>query len=207
MAGRLLDGEKLPPERDMADDLGLAVGTLRKSLDALAEMGHLDRRQGSGNYVKAGVDVSGVYAFFRLELNQGGGVPTAKIITVDSLAKPKDLPQLSAAKTAHRIRRLRLLDALPAALEEIWLDGAVTESLHPEDLSDSLYTTYRERFGLWIARAEDRVSLADMPEWGPLEPGKCGYVERISWDQQGRRVETSRTWFDPQVASYVQRIK
>ncbi len=31
-AGHLTDGARLPPERDMADDLGVAVGTLRKAL-------------------------------------------------------------------------------------------------------------------------------------------------------------------------------
>ena len=31
-AGRLVDGARLPPEREMADDLGVAVGTLRKAL-------------------------------------------------------------------------------------------------------------------------------------------------------------------------------
>jgi len=34
-AGRLIDGEKLPPERDMAEELGIAVGTLRKALAEL----------------------------------------------------------------------------------------------------------------------------------------------------------------------------
>ena len=31
-AGHLTDGARLPPERNMADDLGVAVGTLRKAL-------------------------------------------------------------------------------------------------------------------------------------------------------------------------------
>ena len=36
-SGRLLDGERLPPEKVMAKSLGVAVGTLRKCLKALSE--------------------------------------------------------------------------------------------------------------------------------------------------------------------------
>ena len=208
MAGRLLDGERLPPEREMAGELGLAVGTLRKALEALSEAGHLLRRQGSGNYIQAGADVSGIYAFFRLERLEGGGVPTAQTLAVDWLAKPADLPRLGPGAEAHRIRRLRSLDGIPAALEEIWLDGAADRRLSKAELGDSLYAFYRSALNLWISRAEDRVSVAAMPGWGPLpEGGAVGYVERISWDQLGNRVEASRTWFDPAVARYVQRIK
>ena len=41
-AGRLIEGEKLPPEREMAAQLGIAVGTLRKSLDDLEAKGLLE---------------------------------------------------------------------------------------------------------------------------------------------------------------------
>ncbi|MBT8418949.1 MAG: GntR family transcriptional regulator, partial [Silicimonas sp.] len=91
-AGRLSEGEKLPPERDMAADLGIAVGTLRKALDDLETKGFLERVQGSGNYVRHNPDAAGVYAFFRLELLEGGGLPTAKVLTAERLKKPADLP-------------------------------------------------------------------------------------------------------------------
>ena len=50
-AGHLVPDTKLPPERDMAHDYGVAVGTLRKSLKRLTEMGLVRRIQGSGNYI------------------------------------------------------------------------------------------------------------------------------------------------------------
>ena len=123
-AGRLVDGEKLPPERDMAEDLGIAVGTLRKALAELQRKGLLKRVQGSGNYVSARADVDSVYAMFRLELIEGGGLPTARVLSVARMAKPADLPSFGSSGEAHRIRRLRLLGGKPAALEEIWLDGS-----------------------------------------------------------------------------------
>ena len=55
-SGRLIDGERLPPERNMAADLGIAVGTLRKALDDLSAKGLLERVHGSGNYIRHNPD-------------------------------------------------------------------------------------------------------------------------------------------------------
>ena len=123
-AGRLIDGERLPPEREMAAGLGIAVGTLRQALQALAAKGLVERIQGSGNYIRAKADPASVYALFRLELLTGGGLPTARVLSVDRLAKDPALPAFGKSPDAHRIRRLRLLSGVVAAVEEIWLDGA-----------------------------------------------------------------------------------
>lgn len=211
-AGRMVDGEKLPPERNMAADLGIAVGTLRKALGGLERKGLLSRVQGSGNYVRARPDVASVYSLFRLELVEGGGLPTARVISVDRLPKPRDLPVFGTSDAAHRIRRLRSLGGRPAALEEIWLDGSLAETMRIEDLSDSLYVFYRKALGIRIARVEDRVGIATVPEWTPDAFGLAansvaGLVERIGWAQDGSSAEYSSTWFDHRVARYVARLR
>jgi GntR family transcriptional regulator len=211
-AGRLIDGEKLPPERDMAEELGIAVGTLRKALAELQDRGLLERIQGSGNYVCAASDPKSLYAMFRLELIAGGGLPTAEILTVDRLPKPTSLPAFGRSEQGHRIRRLRRLNGLPAALEEIWLDGSYVETLDGEALSESLYFFYRTQLSLSIVRAEDQIGLDHVPDWAPpafgQKPGTpVPHVLRISQDQNGERAEVSHTWFDHNVARYVSRLK
>lgn len=211
-AGRLADGARLPPERDMAADLGIAVGTLRRALQHLTEMGLLQRVQGSGNYIRAQGEAAGIYAFFRLERIGGGGLPTADILSVKTMAKPADLPAFGPSAHAHRIRRLRRLDGVPAAVEEIWLDGARAETLSADDLSESLYLHYRLALGFSITRAEDHVSAGLAPDWAPAEFGRkpgeaAGYIARFAWTGDGEGVEHSRTWFDPSVAHYVTRFR
>ena len=71
-AGILADGQRLPPEREMAAAHGVSVGTLRKSLARLTEMGRLDRRQGSGNYIRQTDRAAAIYTMFRLERPDGG---------------------------------------------------------------------------------------------------------------------------------------
>lgn len=209
-AGRLRDGQKLPPERDMAQAHGSSVGTLRKALAELEDRGLLERRQGSGNYIKGGQSVSALYSMFRLERVAGGGLPTADLLSVDDLPKDADQPDYGASDRATRFRRLRRLDGLPVAVEEIWLDGAAGR-IARDQVQDSLYLTYKQALNLWISRAEDRVGIGSVPDWSPADfPLPAGqitaYIERLSWAQSGTAVEFSRTWYDTERARYVQRL-
>lgn len=211
VAGRLIDGERLPPERDMAAELGVSVGTLRKALRDMGQKGLVESVQGSGNYIRGSGDTGTVYAMFRLELLEGGGLPRAQVLSVDLCDKPADLPVFGTASQASRIRRLRSLNNTIMGVEEIWLD-ADAGIVNPATMSESLYATYRKDFGLWIQRAEDRVSLGAVPEWAPdaycPRPGETvGYIERLSWADGPAPIEFSRTWFDPVRAVYVQRLK
>ncbi len=210
-AGRLIDGERLPPERDMAEDLGISIGTLRKALADLTQKGLLERIQGSGNYIRQGGTGESIYAMFRLELLTGGGLPRADILDVERLQKPDDLPAFGTSGEGTRIRRLRYLNDVMIAVEEIWLDGD-SGFVKPELLSDSLYRFYQKQLGFWIIRAEDRVTIGQVPGWSPnvfaKAPGTVtGFIERFSWADKPAPVEYSRTWFDTDRAHYVQRLK
>lgn len=210
-AGQLVDGAKLPPERQMARDLDTSVGTLRKALADLETKGLLERRQGSGNYVRQRPETSSVYAFFRLERIGGGGLPTAEILSVERMPKPADAPDFGSSHEGCRIRRLRRLDEHVVALEEIWLDWAQPYVLKADELSESLYLFYRDKLGLVIARVEDRVGLERVPTWSderfePSAGDMAGYIERVSWSEAGLSVEYSRTWFDIDKSRYVSRL-
>lgn len=211
-AGRLVDGARLPPERDMAESLDISVGTLRKALADLTAKGLLERVQGSGNYVRHGSGKTSVYAFFRLELIQGGGLPTAQVLSVVTLPKPADLPSFGTSDIGHRIRRLRSIGGVLSAVEEIWLDGAYAPGLVAADLSESLYYFYGRSLGLRIQRAEDRIGVQPAPDWGlglllEANESALGFIERFSWDQNNQTAEYSRTWFDNNKVCYVSRLK
>jgi GntR family transcriptional regulator len=211
-SGRLIDGERLPPEREMAADLGIAVGTLRQALKELTSKGLLDRVQGSGNYIRAKADPASVYALLRIELAKGGGLPTAQVLSVDRMAKDPRLPRFGDCAEGHRIRRLRFLSGTVAAVEEIWLDGGYIAHVGVADISESLYFYYRQKLGLWIFRAEDSIGQDRLPDWAPAEfphaPGTpLPMITRISWGQDGRAAEASWTWYDPETVRYVARLK
>ena len=140
-AGRFADGDRLPPERELARQFGTTVRTLRKALGELQNQGLLESVQGSGNYVRLADQARSIYSLFRLELPQGGGLPTARLLSVKKLKKPKDLPEFGSSVRATRVRRLRCLDQLAVAVEEIWLDESAGE-INADKLGDSLYRYY-----------------------------------------------------------------
>ena len=210
-SGRLIDGERLPSEKVMAKDLGVAVGTLRKCLKTLSEKKMIKQIQGSGNYICYVSNVPSIYSMFRLELHEGGGLPTAKVLNLKYLKKPKNLPKFGTSNSATRIRRLRYLDKILIAIEEIWLDSNAGV-LNLNDLNDSMYQVYQSKLGIWISFVEDRVSVKNVPNWAPESfsvPLKTlsGFVERFGWTNSKHSVEYSRTWFDCNKAYYVQRLR
>ncbi len=211
ISGHIQDGSRLPSERQMATELDVAVGTLRKALAILEKKGLLERIQGSGNYVRHRNDVTSIYSFFRLELLGGGGLPTAKVLNVSKLMKPHDAPFFGDSAYGHCIKRLRFLNDQPIAIEEIWLDTRFTDKITAIDLSDSLYLYYKENLNLIISRVQDLVSVNNIPDWCPLESqmtygDTVGYIERTSWDQEGHPAEFSKTWFNPKIAHYTARL-
>ena len=107
---------------------------------------------------------------------------------------------------------MRFLNQTPVALEEIWFSGAQCATLHAEELGDSMYLFYQQRFQTWIAHVEDRLSAVATPQWTQppvgLAPGDCaGFIERVSWTATNTLAEFSHTWFDPAVCRYASRLR
>ena len=211
-AGRWLQGERLPTEAYLAARLGVAIGTLRKALAELEGRGQLDRRQGSGTYVRQVDGQRSVYAFFHLELTGGGGLPTADVLSLDEIIRPAGMPPLGgapegASQSVWRVRRLRHLNHLPVAVEDICFGARALGALTVADLHESLYQFYQQHLGFWIAQVDDHVGLGHVPDWAPAAFGLASgqpavQVARRGWSQHGVLEEVSSTWFNPALARY-----
>lgn len=202
-AGHYCVGARLSGEREMAEQFAISVGTLRKALDIVAEKGFLRRVQGSGNYVEKPKHDQSLYAFFRLEREGSTGLPTARVLDVSYCRAPQNL----SVERAWRIRRIRALDGIDVAIEEIFANLPETPKLTADALSQSLYLTYRQTYNLWVTQVNDRVGVAQWPEWAKLgQLAQAGHVERTALSNTGGIVEISRTWFDANEAKYISRL-
>jgi GntR family transcriptional repressor for pyruvate dehydrogenase complex len=65
LEGHLKKGDKLPPERQLAETLGVGRPTLKQSLSALEALGIIESKHGGGNYVSS--DMSNVFNPFTLK--------------------------------------------------------------------------------------------------------------------------------------------
>jgi len=202
-AGHWLPGDRLPVESELANSLGVAIGTLRKALSHLEAEGMLERRQGSGTYVKRAPTGNAVYQFFHLELLKGGGVPTADTLSIDLVVEP----QVAAALDLHYletklwcIKRLRYLNKVLVAVEQIWIDNRHSDQFSQDSAHESLYEHYRENFDFWITSVEDQISCQQVPDWVSQSLAlPCDtllpLVERKSRSNKNQIEEFSRTWY------------
>lgn len=55
--GKFQEGDRLPPERELAEKLGVSRASLRKAIQVLAERGLLASRRGAGTFVRAALSV------------------------------------------------------------------------------------------------------------------------------------------------------
>jgi len=208
-SGRWMPGDRLPIEAELAANLGVAIGTLRKALAKLESEGLIERRQGSGTYVKRAPEGKPIYTFFHLELLEGGGAPSANTLLVE----PREVTLLASTfpgGAAWSIRRERMLNRRLVAMEEIFVNAKHAEKLEVSDLHESLYLHYETHFGFWISKVEDQIDCAKAPGWvckslGVPEGSVLPRVQRWSWSNEDRIEEFSYTWFDPNKARYIAR--
>src|SRR5262245_46982492 len=101
-SGELSPGERLPPEHELADRLGVSRGSLREAVRALTQINVLDVRRGDGTYVTSLAPselLSGMV--FAIELLQSQGLE--EVIEVRRLLLPP-----AAALAAQRLPKAQL---------------------------------------------------------------------------------------------------
>ena len=80
-------GSAIPAEQSLADQHGVALGTMRRALELLSEQGFLDRQHGRGTFVKPGL--SGAPMFSLLSLWEGGDTPPQSSILARQTRPPR----------------------------------------------------------------------------------------------------------------------
>lgn len=208
---RVVDGEwppgsALPAETRLAAEHGVALGTLRRALELLAEQGMIERRHGRGTFVRGGLSGAPMLRFFRFGTGDGE-VPQSRILAGQSVvASPEVARRLGIARgdPVLRLRRLRSLGGQPRLFEEIWLPLPLFEALVGvplADWGDLLYPFFVERCGVAVTRATDEIGFANLTaaqaralELPPGHPSVA--VTRQAYDLAGRCVELRVTHGD-----------
>jgi GntR family transcriptional regulator len=189
VSGELAPGDRLPPERTLADEHGVSRMTVRQALQSLESRGLLRRAIGrnGGSFVaqpKVERDL-GTFSGLSEQLARQGVVAGARV--------------LSARETdgAIEIVRVRLADGEPFAVERSSFPADRFRGLLQCDLTGSLY----ELLGAAApVRAVERIEpvLADADDAAALRlrvGSPLMLVDRVAYDDGGEIVETARDVF------------
>jgi DNA-binding GntR family transcriptional regulator len=198
--GHLAVGERLPPERELAEWLGVSRMTVRQALGALAARGLVERGVGRGTFVRAPGkvlhDLNGALGFTE-RLGLQGIAAGAEVVMCGEESAPAPVAEaleLEPAAPTLRIQRVRSAAGRPLALEDSWLPAARFPGLLERDLAGSLYALMRDGYGLEPIEAVERLEpvlarahearLLGLPEGAPLM-----LVERLARAADGAPVE------------------
>jgi GntR family transcriptional regulator len=201
---RLIDGvwqpgQLIPSEMELARELGVSQGTIRKALDAMTAENLLLRRQGRGTYVAEPEDSRILFQFFRLMPDGGEAVfPTSRILArTAAAAEPAEAERLRLPRGAGvvRIERVRALGERPVMVETLSLPQArFGELATMAEIPNNVYRLYSQRWSVTIGRALERLKAiaatpADAAELGCAPGTPLLEISRIAYDLEGNPVE------------------
>ncbi len=204
-AGRLKAGDQIPPERAIAEDLGISRMTVRMAMRHLAERGMIEARVGQGTFVGAPAiqqQLSTLTGFTEEMERQGrkaGSIVTEASRRLPAPETAQALGLTAGAEVWH-IARIRLADGEPVALETTEVVADATPGLL--DRADfgraSLYAVLREGYGLRPATAEQTLAAAAADAGVALPLGiSVGApvlrLTRLTRDAEGRAFEHVRS--------------
>lgn len=212
VAGEWPPGSALPAETALAAEHGVALGTLRRALELLADQGLVERVHGRGTFVRSGLAGAPMLRFFRFGAHDGS-TPVSRIAARHTVAAPAEVARrlgIGRGEPVLKLQRLRLLGGEPCLYELLWLPlplfGALAEG-DTEAWGDLLYPLYAERCGVAVARAVDEIgfgTLAAAPARALRLPAghPCATVTRQAYDLAGRCIEMRTTQGDAHAFHY-----
>lgn len=165
--GRLIEntwkpGEALPSEMQLAKDLKVSQGTVRKALDALVAENLLFRRQGLGTFVSEHTERRSLFLYFNLIGDDGyRQLPVSDLLSCEhrrANKRERERLQLDDGDKVVRVTRIRSLRETPTIYEVLALPLKLFPGLGKEvAIPDHLYRFYQSEFGITVARAEERA--------------------------------------------------
>jgi GntR family transcriptional regulator len=191
-------GQIVPSEMQIAAELGVSQGTVRKALDEMTAARLLVRRQGRGTFVATHDEARILFQFFKLKPDDTKGVfPESEVLDVsEASASAEEATKLGLfrGEPVIRIRRVRSLAGRRCIVETIVLAAAVFDGLQEGEIPNNLYNTYAERFGVTIAGGNETLkavaaSTEDARDLGIPAGKPLLLIDRVATSIEGRPME------------------
>ena len=163
-SGYWAPGQVLPNEFEIADELGVSQGTVRKALGALAAEQLLVRRQGRGTFVAEHTSAEVLFRFFQIYDPAGRRVSpeSCNRRTRRGQARRDEAKRLELAPQDRVIRhsRVRTVDGRPLIREVIVLPEARFPDLgNGAEIPNTLYDLFQRDFGITVSRADEQLTV------------------------------------------------
>lgn len=205
LGGSLPSGTQLPTERELAEEYGVSGATVREAVRALAAMGFLDVRHGSGSYVTARPDTfaaSSIASIVQLE-----NIGTFDVIKALGLlvgyAAELAAEKASASEIAS-VRKAAERLAYVSAVEQTLAD---LKAFHRE-LVKSSHNKLLEALCNYLVDVQIEIGLAlagsSLRSWkqlvGSLQPDRMAIVEAVEEHNSAKALAVTRAFHEHTLA-------
>lgn len=165
----LKPGDLLPSEREYAEQLDISRMTVRQAITNLVNEGLLTRQKGRGTFVaeqKLEQKLSGLTSFTE-DMKARGMNPANTLLAfeiVPAETKVAERLHLKQHTPVYEIKRIRLADDVPMALETVYISANLVKGLTEAITTSSLYRYIEEDLGLQIGHAVQSMEAAIVNE-------------------------------------------
>ena len=187
IAGNLAAKERLPPERVLANEYGVARGTVREALNRLADEGMVEIRAGSGSYVSFD--------------------PLGQVNAIVESTRPLELIDARFALEPHLCRlavlhaRQQELDALEALAET--MESGIDDAVSFSQADMAFHTLLAESTGnsllVWMMGQINSVRIQD--EWARMRQLTLNRDTIITYNDQHRQILAAIRMREPERAA------
>ena len=196
--------DKLPAERELANQFDISRLTVRAALDELENSGIIYRVQGAGTFVsERSITKSIALTSFSEDMRTRGMRADSRLLTAEIIPAGATIGYalaLSPSESVVHLERIRLADAVPMALENSYLPEALVPGLVDAVGEESLYVTLERKYSIMIDRGDQVIKatvvepsaarLLDVPAFSP-----AFVVVRTIYDSRGHPVEHAESLY------------
>lgn len=207
--------EMLPSEWELAEELGVSQGTVRKALTEMVTEGMLYRQQGKGTFV---ADVMGDWAgpgmvpagLFRSRLE----LPAAELLGCSRVNAPDELAEALGLKRGAvlvRVRQLWRLQAEALAVDDAYLPAERIEGLDAKlvrQSGGSVYNALHRHYAVRPVLVQEQLRAVPLPReegvlLGVAEGVPVLSITRLTASLQGEPVEWRQRYCLTRTMAYV----
>lgn len=197
---------QLPSERELCEKFGISRITVRQTLHQLVSEGRLVRAHGRGTFVAHAPLRKWLLPLvgFTEDIASRGQKPGAHVLAFDAVLPPSAVAQelqLAEGEKAIVLKRLRLADGVPMAVETVHAPEKLFPGILQEDLEDhSFYGLLSRRYGVLPVRASQSWQAVACPRpdarlLGIRTGSPVLQIGRTTFESGGRPFEHLQSFF------------
>ena len=191
--------EKLPSEKELAEQFEVSRITVRRALQTLENEHLIQRSQGRGSFVcdpKSSQPALELTDFTE-DMALAGRTATSQVLKKELFPASERIAlalEIEEGTKVVELTRLRLADGQPIAIDKTYLPAFYAQLLEGENLEEqTIYEILENKYEITIQRGCIKIKAAALaPEWAlhlKMEPGAPALqVERVSYTIQEKPI-------------------